>query len=309
MPDIFTHFFVANTVLKDSDFVLEPRFFYLGSQGADLFYYAEVFGTKVGTRLGFVIHRRNANLVPQTFAEFANNLNEKEKHKILSYASGFITHFWADALIHPWIIYRTGIYDVNDPSTVRHRYLHKSMESAIDFELAKWLGWTPPIGNLLPHKWFLKFRTLPKSVADAWAYFTTEHYGVSKNVGFLARMAYLGFRAFSFVFFPPNEFRFKVAKMLERITPFIPWTSYLTNVHPKVDVMNRSHSAWFHPCFPDEERHESVFDLFQKAVELSRSSIQKFLESPCRYRLPRLSLENGVEGHCHMVKFEIFEEI
>lgn len=306
MPDQFTHFLVARESLKRLGDVPDRKAFFLGSQGADLLYYTEAFGSKLGTRIGFKIHREKTGSVPSFFAEFASQ-EKRHRDEILSYAAGIITHFWADAVFHPYIIYHTGVFILGKPETIVARYRHKRMESAMDYIFARRYGIVPPIGRFDPHIWYLKYRTLPKWLRNAWHYVASTHYGIKHDVRRISEIAYIGMHIYAAVFYPPTELRKAVVHLLDRLLPIVPWRTYLTVTEPETDFTNSNHDIWFHPCIPDEPRRESIYDLFEDVVGRSVRSIRSFFDDPLGFRLPNLSLEHGLERPCEYKVFRIIK--
>ncbi len=307
MPDQFTHYLVAREAARKLDVQLDGKAFALGAQGADLLYYTEAFGSKLGTRIGFVIHRVHTGSVPAFFGQFAEKLSEPSRKIVLSYAAGIITHFWSDVIFHPYITYRTGVFILGRPETVVARYRHKRMESAMDFIFAKHLNLIPPIEKFNPAIWITRYRTLPKVLREAWRQVARHYDFRDVDVGRVAEIGYIGMRLYGALFYPPTRWRYVAAHILKLLIPFVPWFTYLPVTRPATDFTNENHDVWFHPCLPDRPRRESIFDMFDEAVDLSASSIRRFLKDPTGFRLPDLSLETGLEGECEYKVFDIIE--
>ncbi len=307
MPDQFTHFLIAREAVRKVDVQVDLDAFALGSQGADLLYYTEAFGSKLGTRIGFKVHRVKTGQVPSFFACVAEGWPESIRKKVLSYAAGFITHFWGDVIFHPFIIYHTGVFVLSKPETVVARYRHKRMESALDVIFAKWLGLIPPVERFNPRLWITCYRTLPLWLREAWREVARKHYDFDVDVGRVAEVAYLGMKLYGALFYPPVRWRYWLAGVLKLLVPFVPWLVYLPVLRPKTDFSNTRHEVWFHPCLTEEPRRESIFDLFNIAVEKSAQSMRSFFENPCSFRLPDLSLESGLEQECEYKIFNIIE--
>ena len=52
--------------------------------------------------------------------------------QIMGMLYGFITHYVLDSTMHPYIIYKTGIYNKDIPETRKYRSLHLDMELYLD---------------------------------------------------------------------------------------------------------------------------------------------------------------------------------
>ena len=63
-----------------------------------------------------------------------NNINDIDTY---SFIVGFICHYVLDSTIHPYIIYKTGIFDKNNKYTYKYNNMHTFMESFIDNDMVK----------------------------------------------------------------------------------------------------------------------------------------------------------------------------
>ena len=63
--------------------------------------------------------------------------NYYQNSEIMAFLYGFITHYSLDTKLHPYIIYKTGIVDEDDPSTYKYRNKHEYMENFLDNYMIK----------------------------------------------------------------------------------------------------------------------------------------------------------------------------
>ena len=133
MPAIYTHYAVANalfnTLPTNVKTDISPRLplYFFGSQGADFCFFYYVFG-KRSPNLGSYLHRANNGEVFRLLKSFS----ERSKN-LYAYALGYITHYAADVVFHPYVY-----------ATAGNSYpKHSRLESALDVYFKPRLKYLP----------------------------------------------------------------------------------------------------------------------------------------------------------------------
>ena len=127
MPSVYTHFLIARRSLS----ALPPRvqnkitpylsLYYFGAHGADFCFFYKFLQRKKGN-LGSHLHRRGGFITFQTLQAFA-----AQSPAFFAYAAGYITHYAADAILHPYVYATSGTSFLT----------HTRLESALDFQYGK----------------------------------------------------------------------------------------------------------------------------------------------------------------------------
>ena len=127
MPSVYTHFLIA----RQSFSTLPPRIknqikpylslYYFGAHGADFCFFYNFLRRKNGN-LGSHMHRKGGLITFQTLHSFA-----AQSPASFAYAAGYITHYAADTVLHPYV------YAVSGNSFLTHTRL----ESSLDFQYGK----------------------------------------------------------------------------------------------------------------------------------------------------------------------------
>lgn len=108
MPDFWSHRYAAQSIyereiIKHQRFSkLELKYYLLGAQGPDLFYYlnkTHLFTRKHFKRIGNNMHTQD---ILEVFTAFITNLSP-ESPELFAYTLGFLIHYQMDAHCHPYI--------------------------------------------------------------------------------------------------------------------------------------------------------------------------------------------------------------
>lgn len=102
MPSSYTHQLIAEQIAEalpeniKSRVSFMPEYFF-GAQGGDVFYFYNIAGG--GKNIGKYFHRKNIYGVFTSFARSAGTCDPRA----LSYIAGYITHYAADTVFHPYV--------------------------------------------------------------------------------------------------------------------------------------------------------------------------------------------------------------
>ncbi len=200
-----------------------------------------------------------------------NNLvNDKD---VCSFLVGFICHYTLDSTIHPYVIYKTGKFDKNKPSTYKYNNIHAFMETFIDNDMVrrrdKSNPYNFPIGKFCFYldkfspklnkvidvtfdKTFkienfskIYYKSL-KQMRNALVVFRKDKYGIKKNI-------------YKFV----DTFTSKRTYRFEAI-------SYHYSLEDKHNFLNSIHKEWRNPAIYDMTSTESFIDLYLKALKQAK---------------------------------------
>ena len=106
------------------------------AQGPDPLYFYNLMFPFVGKNIRNVYPRKiHDTKTRDFFITLINEINRKKLQKdsqVIGMLYGFISHYVLDSTIHPYIIYKTGIYDKYILESKKYRSLHLDMELYLD---------------------------------------------------------------------------------------------------------------------------------------------------------------------------------
>ena len=190
-----------------------------------------------------------------------------------SFLFGSICHYALDSTLHPYIVYRTGYFDKDNPSSYKYNNVHAFMETFIDNDMIQRRTDTNPYTfNFYEFCFDISpFSDDLRKTID-YTFFNTFHINNMSDIYYksLKQMRYsinifrrdtIGIKKFFYKladsFTPKKCFRFEAI-------------SYHYPLEDKHDFLNSEHALWRNPCIYDQTSTESFVDLYLKAIKFAK---------------------------------------
>lgn len=190
-----------------------------------------------------------------------------------SFLAGFICHYVLDSTVHPYVIYKTGLFDRKKPSTYRYNNIHAFMEVFIDNDMImrreKTNPYKFPIGKFcfdlkkFSYKLdktidFVFMKTFNKDNMSKKYYKSLKQ---MKRDLVLFRKDTTGMKRDFYRIIdtvtPKNIFRFEAV-------------SYHYPLNDRHNFLNTNHEIWRNPTTYDLASTESFVDLYLKAIKSAK---------------------------------------
>lgn len=271
MPAHHTHHLIAEQILSVLPENISSRIrslpdYYTGAQGGDVYFFTRL--TTGEKNLGQQMHRRS---IRTTFERFLINA-EKGDDAVCSYVAGYITHYAADTVFHPFVYALCGRIRENGGRKMAY---HQYIESVLDsYFIREKTGLEPgqyslalKAGDVSCAKIFVPMR----EVADILS--------IKLSMGALRR----SFRRFLLYvrFFRDAKYRkgafFRKAEKILHIRGFLSCLCCPREADGR--CLNRERLAWENPSVPGEVSCESADDLFARAVKEGTRLITEFFRA------------------------------
>ena len=286
MPSSITHAFFALDVYDNLDIKIQKRIsnnieeYKTFAQGPDplFFYNLSNFGKGKNIRSKYPTLIQT-KYTQKFFIELISYIKENKLEnnpEILSFLYGFITHYVLDSTIHPFIIYKTGIFDKNNSDTYKYNGLHNDMEVYIDaymifqrektfpkdFKTYKFIcnidNFSDKLNNLLD--------TVFKDVYDINDFSKLYHKAI-KQMKFI-------FRVYRYDKFGIKKVGYKI---IDAILPkkYLKkeMLSYHVGHNSKKHYLNLEKNEWNHPTNKYEYYTYSFIELYRIALDKAKSII------------------------------------
>ena len=138
MPAMITHYLLGRRMLPLSGIPAVKRqdAFLLGNQGPDLLYFFRAYPWlpgKPGLPLGNALHEVQPTVLMDILREIEEETASEDKAIVHSYIQGFLCHYTADRLIHPFVAYWQEELKTRRPQYANEdNPYHYYIESALD---------------------------------------------------------------------------------------------------------------------------------------------------------------------------------
>ena len=202
--------------------------------------------------------------------------NKIDDQDTYSFLMGFICHYVLDSTIHPYVFYKTGLFNKRKPSTYKYNNVHHFMETFIDNDMIRRRMKCNPytydfvsfcfenssfslyLNNTIDNVFYNTFRI--KNMSEIYdkslrqmetclRLFRRDPHGIKK-------VLYKTIDTFT----PKNAFRFEAV-------------SYHYPLEDKHNFLNNNHNMWRNPTNFDDTSTESFIDLYIKAIKEAKRII------------------------------------
>ncbi len=189
--------------------------------------------------------------------------------QVMSMLYGFICHYVLDSIIHPYIIYKTGVYDKDIPELKKYRSLHIDMELYLDgymiFQREKM-----PIQNFKMYEFCFCSNNFDSQVRDLLNSVTKDVYNLDnyakyyfksikqmKAINRIFRYDKFGIKKIGYIF---------LDKILPKKQLKKEQLSYHINYKKKLHYLNTEKNEWNHPMNQYETYNYSFIELYHIAL-------------------------------------------
>ena len=293
MPSITTHNIFAKEVFKSlnksvqgklqSDILIYEMF----SQSFDFFYFYNLRDFKNGKKyrkLGTYCHKSNTQLYLINIVDNMIKMKLNNDPQALAYLYGSINHYCLDTICHPFVFYKTGIYNSQIPETKKYKGLHTKMEKAIDaYYYEKYY-------NKPFYKYNIVKEIIPKiKLSKPTTSLFDTVFKATYNKANIADIFMKSYRNSRIIYRLSTFDRYGIKKKLyyiaDKLMPFkngnfVNWSYYNRDID--TSYLNNEKITWCHPCDNDIIYNTSFEDLFElarkKAVNII-AAVNKVLNS------------------------------
>ncbi len=281
MSDLLNHYFCAVDTLKvipkSIRENIDKSLFFLGSQGADIFFYYNILPFKEAVSYGSIIHNERIDKLFYNFLKYTQKeKDEVRRHKLYSYLLGFTCHHALDTNTHPFIINRSGNYNKEDSDTEIYKHMHKKYEVLLDVALLKYRY------NIQANKYKVKpIFTLSNDdyiiLDDLFKYLLEETYNLVVADQYVTKKAIKSEGNILSLLINPNICESALLKIIRKLTSNNGYIS--TAIYPDstdIDfILNLNNDTWCHPCYENKKYNFSYVELFEEGIENTCNRIIK----------------------------------
>ena len=255
MPDMAVHYYFGQSVRASLPHTikLDQGVFDFALSGPDDWFYC--FWSKKLRSRARLMHNTKTGLFLRSLAA---------EPELFSYFAGFVCHYALDAICHPYIIVRTGMYD-GTRRTRQYIGRHTALERALDrWILGENAGKHPITEKMLGRK-------LPQELASAInrAYHSTYGWDdVYKDL--LAAKQHM--RRYLRILENPDGMAKYVTYLVPH--PFLKPLPYARHFFEDADILNTRHKEWHHPKDLLLSDNRSFPELMEDAEQMAVQIIE-----------------------------------
>ena len=287
MPAMITHYLLGRRMLPLSGLPAIKRqdAFLLGNQGPDLLYFFRAYPWligKAGLPLGNALHKVQPSVLMNLIREVEAETTDEEKAIVHSYVQGFLCHYTADRMIHPFVSYwQEQLKELRPAYATDDNPYHYYIESALDtlflhYENGEYVT-AFPLTKVLPKK----DKMLEKAIAGFYHRLLHKALGQTVSERLLRRLVSDMRQSMRFMT-DSTELKGKLIRFYERLCKKGAWYSSLlrTKEVEDLDYPNLKHRLWLKG--DDNLSKQDFYELCDEVVEAASKCL--------------VAYENGEDG-------------
>lgn len=285
MPATATHAFFAEDIYEELDnqykdiIKNDKQSFLMFSQSMDSMMFYNITNLKKGKKLrnlSNTFHTKNINQY------FTNLLHYVKKNKYyydpqtLAYIYGIICHYSLDTTLHPYIFYKTGLFDKTNKDTLKYNSLHNYMETYIDNIMIEKRGYHYKDFNF--KNFCFDFKKFSKSLNHSIQYSFKTTY----DIDHMDKIYYKSLKQMCLFLQLFRLDKYGIKKHCYQVlNHFIPKNTIQLDclsyykVEDKFDYLNRKKMKWFYPADNSIESTKDFFELYHEALQIALQIIDE----------------------------------
>lgn len=302
MPDLVTHHYFGQTVFQTLDSSIQEKIdrmvYDFATAGPDPFFFVQ-FWKKSVNQPSYAFGGRMHNQNTKAFLEQMISLT-KENPDMFSYLCGFLTHYYLDSTIHPYVFHFTGVYNVNDDLTHAYRGLHTKLERAIDCHIIENYYHQHP-NRFKIHREILKLDRLPETLKPQMDALYHTVYQLENGFEKVNETIQDQKRFYRFVY-DPIGLKNMLLHLLDngKSAMDLRVLSYYNKRIAHLDIFNLEKNTWMNPVDDKRVSNATFFELVHQAEIACLEAIQSvyahlFQGKEWNTTLENISYASGLE--------------
>ena len=274
MAGTMTHAFFADDMYKKFNNKLKINFnnykddLKIYSQGPDIFFFITNFHNHKTKKIGNYMHRHNSRDFFKNMILYIKGHNLENNYEIMAFLYGNIYHYCLDSIVHPYVIYKSGVFKKNKKETFKYNGKHSDVESYIDaYFINKKEG-------IEPNKYRLKIKA---KISKELQKMVDHVYKKTYNFDYMSLYLKQGIFNMKIIYgilrYDPYKLKKKLYTKIDKITKKnakkYSHTSYAYKLNRNNYYLNLNNKTWNHPRYKDETYNYSFIDLYNKAIDES----------------------------------------
>lgn len=288
MPSSITHAYFSidlyNKLPKKCQERIDLDYLKMFTQGSDPFMFYNFFigkKSKTISNIQYTNHTKKTNMFFKNNINYIidNNLNNNKE--ILSYLYGYISHYYLDLYTHPFIYYKSGIFNKKDKSTYKYNGLHQGYEYLID------LYFINKRQNLAyykfkPHKFLFNKIDISKELSRLIDNTFDETYHLKNTASYYKKSLNDMYLFYKYINYDPYSYKLFIYELVDKLTsPSMIKISELS-FHNKLDninyILNLDNLEWCLPWDNKKKSNMSFNGLYKLALDEAIKTIIKLDE-------------------------------
>ncbi len=273
-----THAFFAEDLYKrlDNKRYVELEDLKTFSQGHDIFFFSTNLHNKQ-KKIGNYMHKNNTkNFFINMITYIHDNKLQNDKN-IISFLYGNICHYALDSSIHPYVTYKTGVFNKKKKETYKYNSKHNDLESYVDAYMISQREKIKP-NKFKLHKFCFNAK-VSNNLSKLVDYVYNKTYGFNKMALYLKQGIFNMKVSYRFLRYDPIKIKKKIYNIVDKISPNtikkLSPISLAYELNNNDYYLNLSRKTWLHPRYKNEKYNSSIKDIYNNALNMALGIIKE----------------------------------
>ena len=282
----------------------EKENFKLFSQSTDILFYYKKKDKKMKEFSKYVKNNKVFEFF-ETLINYIKYNNHQYNSQVIAYLYAMLSHYVLDSTINPYIIYKTGKYDIDNKDTFKYNMLHEEVELYLDCYLTTLKTGIKP-KDFRCHEFCFNHSKIDKKLIEVIDFTYSEVFGIKEfHKYYFSSVNDIKdyYSKYRFDQFGIKKKLYKIYdKHNDKTKPRKVPLSYYVNSYKKNEIFNLDHNTWYNPVDKRIKSNESLLELYVDALYKCKKIIQHindYLYYDKRINLKRiignLSYETGID--------------
>lgn len=241
------------------------------SQNTDVLFFYNLLNFKKGKKMrefGYYTQRVKTYEFFSTLINYIKYNNHQYNPQVIAYLYGMLSHYVLDSTIHPYIIYKTGIYKKENKNTYKYNMLHEEVETYIDNYMVAIKENIKP-NKFKCYKFCFNNKNLNKELIEVIDFTYKEVFGIDNfskyYIKSIKQMKFF-YRVFRY---DPVGIKKLFYNLLDLVCPksILRKSPLSYKMKSKKKYLNLEHNTWYNPTNKRIKSKESVIELYTKSLD------------------------------------------
>lgn len=285
MPSTVTHAYFANDVYDNLPIGLkkllmdDKKKLRMFAQSTDPFIFYKLLSRKDKKIRNFqkYFHENKSQEFFINLINYIKYNNYYQNSEIMAFLYGFIAHYTLDSKLHPFIIYKTGVYKEKDTKTYKYRNKHEYMENFIDNYMIKQREFINPY-NFKFYDYCFDLTKFSKELIEVIDYAFKETFNFNNFSTYYYKALNDMYKSLKYLRYDKYGIKMTIYKAIDKLTKEntfkLQAISYHTKLKDEFNYLNLNHQEWIHPTLKKEKHTESFIELYGIALHDTKNIIK-----------------------------------
>ena len=251
------------------------------AQNMDVLFFYNIINFKKGKNVrnfGNYFHNHKTLEFFSTLINYIKYNGHQYDPEVMAFLYGMLSHYVLDSTMHPYVIYKTGEFDKNDPNTYKYNHLHADLEAYFDNYLITIRENINP-NYFKCYEYCFNVDSIGKNLIEVMDFTYREVFNINDFHNYYLKSIKHMKKFFRIFRYDPIGFKKMGYEIIDFFCPRILLRkvslSYHISMKGKKKFLNLEHQVWYNPTDKRTKSNKSLLELYTKSLDTTVKMIQE----------------------------------